>query len=380
MNKLKVLSIFGTRPEAIKMAPLCIELAKRPEFDAKICVTAQHRGMLDTVMEDFSFKADFDLDIMTNRQTLCGITAKIMAGLEGVFAQYRPDICLVHGDTSTTAVSALGAFYSGVKVGHVEAGLRTYDKYSPYPEEVNRMVTGDIADLHFAPTIANAENLIKENIKENVFITGNTVIDALKYTVSEDYEFKNSDVLNAAKSGKKIIMLTAHRRENLGTPHREIFTAVKRLAAENPEVIFVYPVHPNPAVLEPAEEILGGSENVLLTSPLDTKDAHNLMNRSLFIMTDSGGLQEEGPALGKPVLVLRAETERPEAVAAGTVKLSGIKSVDIYNDAAELLKEGELYKKMAHAVNPYGDGNASKRIADALLHVFLGGPEPDKFN
>lgn len=376
---LKVLTVFGTRPEAIKMVPLAIELQKSAAFDCRICVTAQHRGMLDTVLSDFGVSADYDLDVMTPGQSLCGITAKMIAGLEPILQEFSPEVVLVHGDTTTTMSAAIAAFYCGCTVGHVEAGLRTGDKHSPFPEELNRMVTGDIADLHFAPTQNNVVNLNKENITKNIFVTGNTVIDALSYTVRPDYHFANPEIERLCSSSNQLVMMTAHRRENLGEPHRAIFRAVARLAREFPEVNFIYPVHPNPKVLEPAHEILGGLPNVLLTEPLDTAEAHNLMNRASFIMTDSGGIQEEAPALGKPVLVLRTETERPEAVAAGTVKITGVVEEDVYRDGKALLTDKALYNSMAHAVNPYGDGNACARIAAALLHLYRGGSAPEEF-
>ena len=380
MERLKVLLVFGTRPEAIKMAPLAKELQRRPEFDCKVCVTAQHRRILDTVMENFGLAADFDFDIMKKGQTLCGITSRVIEKMEGVLAEFQPEVVLVHGDTTTTMSAAIAAFYCGCEVGNVEAGLRTGDKKSPFPEELNRLVTGDVAAVHFAPTENNAANLARENITENVFITGNTVIDALKYTVKPDYRFESAALREVTEDGRRLVLLTAHRRENLGAPHRAIFKAVARLAHEYPEVHFVYPVHPNPKVSEPAHELLGASPNVKLIDPLDTAEMHNLMDRAYFIMTDSGGLQEEGPALGKPVLVLRTETERPEAVAAGTVKISGVSEEQVYRDAKELLDNEVAYERMAKAVNPYGDGEASLRIAKALLAVYRGGVAPEAFD
>ena len=379
MERLKVLLVFGTRPEAMKMAPLAKELQGRPEFLCKICVTAQHRGMLDTVMENFGLAADYDFDIMKKGQTLCGITSRVIEKMEEVIADFRPEVVLVHGDTTTTMSAAIAAFYCGCEVGHVEAGLRTGDKRSPFPEELNRLVTGDVANIHFAPTENNVKNLARENITKQVFITGNTVIDALRYTVRPDYRFESPVLREVTADGRRLVLLTAHRRENLGEPHRAIFRAVKRLAEEYQAVNFVYPVHPNPRVSEPAHEILAGLPNVWLIDPLDTAEMHNLMDRSYLIMTDSGGLQEEGPALGKPVLVLRTETERPEAVAAGTVKISGVAEDAVYRDARELLDDAEAYREMAHAVNPYGDGEASRRIAEALLAVYRGGKAPEPF-
>lgn len=369
-KKLKVMTIFGTRPEAIKMAPLVLELKSRPEIECMVCVTGQHRQMLDQAMEIFKLRADFDLDIMTPQQTLEDITVHTLTSLSAVLERQTPDIVLVHGDTSTTFVSALSAFYKKIKVGHVEAGLRTYDKYSPFPEEMNRKLTGAIADIHFAPTRANAANLAREGIEKGVYITGNTVIDALKITVKDDYKFKNQALNTVDFGSSRIILATAHRRENYGQPLENIMEAFKLIAENNKDVTIIYPVHLSPYVRQTADRILKGIENVMLIEPLDVEDMHNLMARSYLVMTDSGGLQEEAPALGKPVLVLRRETERPEAVAAGTVKLSGVERDAITADAEMLLHDENAYNKMAHAVNPYGDGFASKRIADALLYEF----------
>ncbi|MBR2972661.1 MAG: UDP-N-acetylglucosamine 2-epimerase (non-hydrolyzing) [Clostridia bacterium] len=371
MNKLKVMTVFGTRPEAIKMAPLVLELEKRDNVESIVCLTAQHREMLDMVMDMFGIKADYDLNIMQQRQTLAGITTKAINGLDEVMAKAQPDVVLVHGDTTTTFAGSVAAFYNKIKVGHVEAGLRTYDKYSPFPEEMNRKLTGSIADFHFSPTLANKNNLLKEAIDENaIYITGNTVIDAIKYTVKDDFKFKDETLAKADFEGKRVILVTAHRRENLGEPLKNICRAVTRLVNEFPDVEVIYPVHLNPAVRETVYEIMSGNARIHLIDPLDVDELHNLMKRCFMVMTDSGGLQEEAPALGKPVLVLRTETERPEAVAAGTAKLAGVEEEDIYNLGKTLLCDKAEYDKMAKAANPYGDGNASARIVDALLYEF----------
>ena len=371
MNKLKVMTVFGTRPEAIKMAPLVLELEKRDNVESIVCLTAQHREMLDMVMDMFGIKADYDLNIMQQRQTLAGITTKAINGLDEVMAKAQPDVVLVHGDTTTTFAGSVAAFYNKIKVGHVEAGLRTYDKYSPFPEEMNRKLTGSIADFHFSPTLANKNNLLKEAIDENaIYITGNTVIDAIKYTVKDDFKFKDETLAKADFEGKRVILVTAHRRENLGEPLKNICRAVTRLVNEFPDVEVIYPVHLNPAVRETVYEIMSGNDRIHLIDPLDVDELHNLMKRCFMVMTDSGGLQEEAPALAKPVLVLRTETERPEAVAAGTAKLAGVEEEDIYNLGKTLLCDKAEYDKMAKAANPYGDGNASARIVDALLYEF----------
>jgi len=370
-KKLKVMTIFGTRPEAIKMAPLVKELENCPEIDSYCCVTAQHREMLDSVLDIFKIKPQFDLDIMEPRQSLSTITSKCLLGLEKVFEQVCPDLVLVHGDTSTTFAGALAAFYQQIAIGHVEAGLRTYDKYSPFPEELNRSMVGRMADLHFCPTKANWENLEKENITKNVYITGNTVIDALNTTVVKDYHFTTEMLNKLDYSGKKIIVVTCHRRENYGEPMEHIMAALCRVAQTfADQVELVYPVHLSPVVQEVARRHLGGLDNVHLIEPLLADEMHNLMDRSYMIMTDSGGLQEEAPALGKPVLVLRRETERPEAVAAGTVKIAGTDEETIYSMAAELIESQDAYEKMAHAVNPYGDGHACRRIVEGILYHF----------
>lgn len=380
MEKIKVMTVFGTRPEAIKMAPLAIELANTPEIESTVCVTAQHREMLDQVMELFKITPDYDLDIMKERQSLLGITTRVLEGLDKVIKEAKPDIVLVHGDTTTSFVGALAAFYNQVSVGHVEAGLRTYDKYSPFPEEMNRNLTGRIADMHFSPTVQNKKNLLKENIApENIYITGNTVIDALKTTVRADYHFQN-DLLNTLDfKGKRIITVTAHRRENLGKPLENICNALLELVTKYKDIEIVYPVHLNPAVRETVFGILGNTERVHLIDPVTVDDLHNTIKRSFMVMTDSGGIQEEAPALAKPVLVLRRETERPEAVAAGTVKLAGVDKDVIVKMAKDLLDNEDSYKKMAHAANPYGDGNASKRIVQAILYKYGLAERPDDY-
>ena len=366
MSKIKVMTIFGTRPEAIKMAPLALELARRPGIGAICCVTAQHRQMLDSVLEIFDLKPDYDLNIMEPRQTLSTITSKCLLGMEQVLEEAKPDLILVHGDTSTTFAGALAAFYHQIPVGHVEAGLRTYDKWSPFPEEMNRKMVGSIADLHFCPTAANRGNLAKENIEQGVFLTGNTVIDALQTTVVKDFHFADDTLNNLDYVNKKVILVTCHRRENYGQPMTNIMTALRRVADAFPDVELVYPVHLSPVVQEAAHKYLDGHPRIHLIAPLAVDEMHNLMARCHLVMTDSGGLQEEAPALGKPVLVLRRETERPEAVAAGTVKLAGVEEDVIFDMACELLSDSAAYDRMAHAVNPYGDGQACRRIADAI--------------
>lgn len=370
MKPIRVMSVFGTRPEAIKMAPLLKELGKRAEFESLCCLTGQHRQMLDSVMEAFDLHADYDLDIMEKNQTLSTITTKILLGMEQVFIQTKPDLVLVHGDTSTAFAGALAAFYHKIPVGHVEAGLRTYNPWSPYPEEMNRRLIGNIASLHFAPTRSCRENLSREAVNGDVFVTGNTVIDALQTTVRQDFVFDDETLNRLDWEGKRIITLTCHRRENYGEPMEQIMAAVRQIVLENPDVEVVYPVHLAPAVQECARRNLGDMERVHLIDPLDVQQMHNLMARSHLVLTDSGGLQEEAPALGKPVLVLRRETERPEAVEAGTVKLAGVKTERIVALATQLLNDQAEYDRMARAVNPYGDGKACGRIAQAIAWHF----------
>ncbi len=362
------MTIFGTRPEAIKMAPLVLELKKHPEtIEPLVAVTAQHREMLDQVLETFKIKPDFDLNIMKDRQTLSGVTVRALEGLDDIMKEAKPDIVLVHGDTTTTFVAGLAAFYNQIAVGHVEAGLRTFNKYSPYPEEMNRQLTGVLADIHFAPTEKSAQNLRSENKKEaSIYVTGNTAIDALKTTVKDEYSHPILEKIG----DDRMILLTAHRRENLGQPMRNMFRAIKRLVTEHDDVQVVYPVHLNPAVREVAEEVLGEDPRIHLIPPLEVLDFHNFAARSFFILTDSGGVQEEAPSLGKPVLVLRDTTERPEGVEAGTLKLAGTDEEDIYRLAKELLTDEEAYKRMSQASNPYGDGFASRRIVEGLHEYF----------
>jgi len=379
MEKLRIMSVFGTRPEAIKMAPLVKELASREEIESICCVTAQHREMLDSVLEVFELKPDWDLDIMTPRQTLSTITSKCLIGMDEAIEALKPDMILVHGDTSTTFAGALSAFYHKVPVGHVEAGLRTYDKYSPYPEEMNRKLVTSIADLYFCPTENNRQNLLRESVTEGLFITGNTVIDALKTTVRKDFAFTTEGLADLPYDTKKIILVTCHRRENYGQPMEDIMSALAHIARTHDDVELVYPVHLSPVVQECAHRHLDGIENVHLIPPLAADEMHNLMDRCYMVLTDSGGLQEEAPALGKPVLVLRRETERPEAVAAGTVKLAGVAYNDIVSMAHELITDEAAYASMAHAVNPYGDGEACRRIADAILWHFGRGEKPEDF-
>ncbi|MDP4109255.1 MAG: UDP-N-acetylglucosamine 2-epimerase (non-hydrolyzing) [Bacillota bacterium] len=381
MNKIKIISIFGTRPEAIKMCPLVLELSKHTEFESKVCVTAQHRSMLDQVLGIFRINPDYDLDIMEERQTLSGILTKSVLGLDDVFEKEKPDLVLVHGDTSTTFAGALSAFYHKIPVGHVEAGLRTYNMYSPYPEEINRKLTGAIATLHFAPTALNKENLKRENITKNVYVTGNTVIDAIKETVKDGYVFADPALRKISYDKERVILVTAHRRENYGEPLREIMESLKEIAETYKDVRIVYPVHLSPVVRETAYSILGGVSRVELIDPISVDEMHNLIARAYMVMTDSGGLQEEAPGLAKPVLVLRRETERPEAVNAGTVKLAGVTKQSILALAKTLLNSPEEYEKMAHAVNPYGDGHASARIAQAILYYYnFTKTMPEEFN
>lgn len=370
MKMIKVMSVFGTRPEAIKMAPLVKKLAKHPGIESISCLTGQHREMLDSVMDIFQLKGDYDLNIMEKSQTLSTITTKTLLGMDRVIDEVKPDIILVHGDTSTAFSGALSAFYHQVPVGHVEAGLRTWDKYSPFPEEMNRTLIGDIADLHFSPTRSNAENLKREGIRGEVFITGNTAIDAMSYTVCSDYVFKTPILNKLDYKKKRIIAVTCHRRENYGKPMEEIMCAIAELVRGHEDVEVVYPVHLSPVVRECAQKYLGGIPRIHLIEPIDVQEMHNLIARCYMVMTDSGGLQEEAPALGKPVLVMRRETERPEAIHAGTVKLAGVQYNDILRMACELLEDPASYAAMAKAVNPYGDGKASRRIAEAIAWHF----------
>lgn len=367
-ERLKVMTIFGTRPEAIKMAPLVLELQKHPEkIESIVTVTAQHRQMLDQVLSIFGITPDFDLNIMKDRQTLIDITTRGLEGLDKVMKEAKPDIVLVHGDTTTTFIASLAAFYNQIPVGHVEAGLRTWDKYSPYPEEMNRQLTGVMADLHFSPTTKSATNLQKENKDESrIFITGNTAIDALKTTVKETYSHPVLEKLG----NDRLVLMTAHRRENLGEPMRNMFRAIKRLVEKHEDVQVVYPVHMNPVVRETANDILGDHSRIHLIEPLDVIDFHNVAARSYLMLTDSGGVQEEAPSLGVPVLVLRDTTERPEGIDAGTLKLAGTDEETIFSLADELLSDKEAHDKMSKASNPYGDGCASERIVEAILQHF----------
>lgn len=364
---MKIMSIFGTRPEAIKMCPLIKELQKHPEIENRVCLTGQHREMLQSVMDIFGVQADYNLDIMRPKQTLSTITIDILNKIEKILIDEKPDVVLVHGDTTTSFVSALAAFYQKIPVGHVEAGLRTYNKYSPYPEEMNRCITGKIADIHFAPTMGNKKNLLRENITENIFVTGNTVIDAFTYTLKNDYVFDCDELNNVDYAKHKVILVTAHRRENVGQPLINICNAIARIVSSFENVLVIFPVHPNPIVRETVFSHLSHIERIFLIDPLDVSDMHNLISRSYLVLTDSGGLQEEAPACGIPVLVMRTETERPEAVEAGTVKVVGINEDDIFVHARLLLTDNNEYDKMAKAVNPYGDGKTSLRIAQILI-------------
>ena len=379
MGKLKIMVVFGTRPEAIKMAPLVLELQKQREtIETITVVTAQHRQMLDQVLETFNIVPDYDLDIMGKSQTLLDITSKILNQLDPVIKKEKPDMVLVHGDTTTTFAASLVAFYNQVRIGHVEAGLRTFDKYSPYPEEMNRQMTDDLADLYFAPTSESKANLLKENHpKSSIVVTGNTAIDALKLTVQENYHHEVLDQLDPAK---KIILVTMHRRENQGAPMRAVFGALREMVDQEPTIEVVYPVHLSPAVQEAANDLLGDHDRIHLIEPLDVLDFHNLASRSYFIMSDSGGVQEEAPSLGKPVLVLRDTTERPEGVKAGTLKLVGTDPAVVKMTMTELLTNESLYLQMANARNPYGDGKASERIVQAIKHYFGQGEAAEEFH
>ena len=379
MEKLMIMVVFGTRPEAIKMAPLVLELQKQKEtIETITVVTAQHRQMLDQVLETFKVVPDYDLDIMGKSQTLLEITSKILDKLDPVIKKEKPDIVLVHGDTTTTFAASLVAFYNQVSIGHVEAGLRTFDKYSPYPEEMNRQMTDNLADLYFAPTSESKDNLLKENHPESsIVVTGNTAIDALKLTVQEDY---HHEVLDQVDPAKKVILVTMHRRENQGAPMRAVFGALREMVDQEPNIEVVYPVHLSPAVQEAANDLLGDHDRIHLIAPLDVLDFHNLASRSYFIMSDSGGVQEEAPSLGKPVLVLRDTTERPEGVRAGTLKLVGTDPAVVKATMTELLTNEHLYLEMANARNPYGDGRASERIVQAIKHYFGQGEAAEEFH
>ena len=367
MEKIKVMSIFGTRPEAIKMAPLVKELESREEIESIVCVTAQHREMLDQVLETFKIKPDYDLNMMKQGQTLIDITTGALTGVDAVIKEAKPDIVLVHGDTSTTFAGGLAAFYNQVAVGHVEAGLRTYNKYSPYPEEMNRQMVDCFTDMYFAPTNLSRDNLLKENVDDaKIYVTGNTAIDAMSTTVDENYTHPELEWLQ----GDKMILLTAHRRENLGEPMRNIFRGIRRVLDEVDGIKVIYPIHKNPLVRAAADEIFGDCDRVKLIEPLEVFDFHNFQNLAHIILTDSGGIQEEAPSLGKPVLVLRDTTERPEGIDAGTLKLVGTDSDVIYNETMRLLNDKEEYDRMSKASNPYGDGHASERIVDAIIEKF----------
>lgn len=368
MQKLKVMSIFGTRPEAIKMAPLVLELNKHAEqIESLVCVTAQHRELLDQVLDKFRIEPDFDLNVMQNRQTLNELSIRVLQGLEPIFRETRPDLVLVHGDTLTSFLASYAAFLQQIQIGHVEAGLRTWNKLSPYPEEMNRQLTGVLTDLHFAPTSWSANNLRQENKSDaTIYITGNTVTDVFQYTVEQDY---THPILEWA-AGKRLVLLTAHRRESQGEPHRQIFRAVKRLVEEFEDIAVVYPVHPNPAVLEPAHEILGNHPRIRLTEPFDVTETHNIFAQTYMIMTDSGGIQEEAPSFGVPVLVLRDTTERPEGIEAGVLELVGSDEQHVYDRARALLTDPSVYEQMRRSVSPYGDGKASERIVQAILYHF----------
>jgi len=379
MKRIKVMTIFGTRPEAIKMVPLVLELQKYPEqIDSVVCVTAQHRQMLDQVLELFHVKPDYDLDVMKDRQSLNELTVRVLQGLDPILKEAKPDIVLVHGDTSTTFLASYAAFLQRIKVGHVEAGLRTWNKLSPYPEEMNRQLTGVLSDLHFAPTDWSAGNLRNESKSEDaIYVTGNTITDVLQYLVKEDFEHP---MLDWAKDGK-LILMTAHRSESQGEPHRQIFRAVRRIADEFEDVRIVYPVHLNPAVLEPAHEILGGHPRIQLIKPLDVFELYNFYPHTHLILTDSGGIQEEAPSFGIPALVLRDTTERPEGVGAGVLELVGTDEETVYNRAKALLTDKSLYDKMSKSSNPYGDGQVSTRIVKAILHHFgLASERPEPFS
>lgn len=378
MEKVKVMLVFGTRPEAIKMAPLLLALkADTNRFETITVVTAQHRQMLDQALSTFGIEPDYDLDIMSKQQTLSDITSNVLHKLDEVLKEVKPDIILVHGDTTTTFAASISAFYNQIKIGHVEAGLRTWDKYSPFPEEVNRQVTDVVSDLYFAPTAQSRDNLLKEkHPAEHIFVTGNTAIDALSLTVKENY---HHEVLDKVNPDNRLVLVTMHRRENQGQPMREVFQTIKTVLQEYQDVEVIYPVHLSPAVQEAARDILSGQERVHLIEPLDVVDFHNLAAKSYFIMSDSGGVQEEAPSLGKPVLVLRDTTERPEGVEAGTLKLVGTDKESVKKAMIELLENQSEYSRMSQAQNPYGDGRASQRIMDAIAHYFTSSERPEDF-
>lgn len=367
INLIKVMTIFGTRPEAIKMAPLVKELEKRKEIKSIVCVTAQHREMLDQVLNIFNITPDYDLNIMKQGQTLSEITSRVLIGLEEIIQKEMPNIILVHGDTTTTFAGALAAFYNKVDIGHVEAGLRTYNKYSPFPEEANRLMVDRLTDMYFAPTEVSKQNLLKENIsEEKIYVTGNTAIDAMKYTISDNYK---NEIFDWIKDDR-LILLTAHRRENLGEPMYNIFRAIKKIVEDNDNIKVLYPIHKNPLIRKIAEEVIGNNKKIKIIEPLEVVDFHNIINKSYLILTDSGGIQEEAPSLGKPVLVLRDTTERPEGITAGTLKLVGTDEEKIYQETMNLLNNQEAYEKMSHASNPYGDGFTSERIVDAIINKY----------
>ncbi|ONI42203.1 UDP-N-acetylglucosamine 2-epimerase [Candidatus Epulonipiscium fishelsonii] len=367
---IRVMSVFGTRPEAVKMAPLIKKLQIENNIENIICVSGQHRDMLDQVLETFDLKPDYDLNIMKIGQTLTDVTTKILIGLNQVIKEAEPDIILVHGDTTTAFASALAGFYAKVPVGHVEAGLRTFNKYEPFPEEVNRTLIGDIASIHFAPTLLSKEHLINQNIKDNIFVTGNTAIDALKLTIKDNYKFLNEELGNINYKDKKVVVLTAHRRENWGKPLENICEAINNITSLDDNVIVIYAIHKNPIVYNLAKEKLGNNVQVHLIEPLSLIDMHNLLSKCYMVLTDSGGLQEEVPYLGKPVLVLRNVTERPEGITAGTLKLVGTNKDNIVKETMQLLTDREHYEQMAKAKNPFGDGKASERIVEAIKFYF----------
>lgn len=378
-DRLRVMSVFGTRPEATKMAPLVLCLRQNSQIESIVTVTAQHRDLLDPVLSLFDIHPDYDLNIMRQSQTLTSISVRALEGLEKVFADSQPDLVLVHGDTSSAFIGALSAYYARIPVGHVEAGLRTYDKYSPFPEEMNRRLIAPLADLHFCPTAASEANLLRESAPGTIYVTGNTAIDTVHMLARTPYNFRLPFLNDPALRQKRLLFLTAHRRENYGKPLENIMYAIQELVDRFPDLIVVYPMHPSPTVRQTATSILGQTERVYLCEPLLVDDSINLIQKSDLVLTDSGGLQEEAPSLGKPVLVLRSETERPEAVTAGTVSLIGTEKEQIVSAVSRLLTDSALYATMSHAVNPYGDGHASERIVAAILHHFYGEPAPERF-